>query len=681
MIRSHNIDWNHMVKTAETASFNISKYEAGDIVVLDPAGASAHITITLDAKYDMNKKSGPVHFLISSATTTYQVIIADNSLCYSFAADLTLGSATKDLTGKLFTLVSDSTKWAYEGPEDVDFEGDLSVDSLTSAGDVTVGGDVLLADGQAIEGQGSIQITTKAVAAETDGSDIDINLVAGGVAGVGAGGEGGDHATTAGAGGAANAAAAGGTGGDLNYTAGTGGAGDDDVGALGVPGVGGTLITKAGAGGAGTAATQGGADGGDNALVAGAGGVGGAATVGGVGGDAIVRPGAGGATGGGGAGADGEVKIGDADTSAIEIGNATDNPTFEFLGSSDVVIAGNLSPATGKGVEGDGNLLITTVDAAADTVGFTATYESGEGGVAVAGAGGAGGALATTAGAGGAGVSGFIGGAGGALSVSAGVGGIDADTNAGAGGALAIAGGAGGSAAVADVAAGDGGALSIAAGAGGAGGAAGAVGGSGGDTTVNAGAAGVTGGAGAGSNGNLLIGAANTSELRFGNATDNPGSEFLGTGGVTINGPLITLANTLTLAVAPTDDTAEGVKIMGVGGEAGILFGMPLYKEATATKWKIADAVQGTALYPCIGIALGSAGDGDALQILLMGTIADASRFAALTTEGAPVYLNDTVGTFSETAPSDAGDAVQRVGIVIGAATMYFNPSLNVGIV
>lgn len=113
MIRSHNIDWDDIVQTAETASFNISKYEAGEIIPLNPAGAAADITITLDSATDNSRRPGPIRFIITSATTTYQVVIAHNSLCYTFSADLTLGSALEDLTGLVFELTTDGTKWAY----------------------------------------------------------------------------------------------------------------------------------------------------------------------------------------------------------------------------------------------------------------------------------------------------------------------------------------------------------------------------------------------------------------------------------------------------------------------------------------------------------------------------------------------------------------------------------------
>ena len=114
MIRSHNLDWGYLVKSdPETSSFNISKHRPGEIIAIDPASATGDITITLDSAFARSRKPGPLTFLIVSATTTNNIIIAHNSLCYTFAADLTLGSPTEDLTGVFFELVSDGTKWTY----------------------------------------------------------------------------------------------------------------------------------------------------------------------------------------------------------------------------------------------------------------------------------------------------------------------------------------------------------------------------------------------------------------------------------------------------------------------------------------------------------------------------------------------------------------------------------------
>jgi len=693
MIRSHNIDWNYLVKTPETASFNISKYKAGEVVMLDPANASADIELTLDAVIN-----GPVFFVIKSATTTYAVKVMHNSLCYSFASDLTLGSASQDLVGKVFVLYGDDTKWSYEGPEDVDFDGDLSVDSLTSAGDITI------ADGKGVVAAGASYFKGTDAADETAGDDIDVTLAAGGdAAGAAVGGDGGSRNVTAGAGGAADDAFAAGAGGDLTYTAGAGGAGDDDAGALGVPGAGGTQTISGGAGGAGTAATQDGAAGGDNVMAAGAGGAGGVGTTSGAGGDGILRGGAAGANGGGGAGDDGKVKIGDQDTDSIEIGNATDNPETNFLGTGDVNHGGDCVVVATKKFKGLGDAELEAAEGPAETNGFDTTFIGGDGGAAAGAAkggvgggvrgyggdggaadaangGGAGGQALLVGGDGGAGSAAKAAGAGGAGAISAGAGGDDGGANAADGGGFVITAGAGGSASVADVQAGGGGDLTVAAGAGGAGGAAAAVGGDGGDLILNAGAGGATGGAGAGVHGLLQIGAANTDSIEIGNATDNPDVDFIGTGTVAMDGPLEAPMKDMSILEAPDDEAFRGITMSVTAGE-NVSAGDALYLKNDGKWWKADADVAAGPLVPSAALATADAlADAD-LVVLVYGTMRQDANWA-LATKGGVVYLGVTPGTLTQTAPANPGDAKQRLGIVTDLAdTVFFCPSIDVGIV
>lgn len=122
--------------------------------------------------------------------------------------------------------------------------------------------------------------------------------------------------------------------------------------------------------------------------------------------------------------------------------------------------------------------------------------------------------------------------------------------------AMTITGGAGGAASTG--VGGAGGSLSLSAGAGGAGDGSFA-GGAGADLTLNAGAGGADGGAGAGADGDLLLGAANTASLEFGNATDNPDHKFLGSGELQFGGSAGTANYVLTSNGAGTNPTWQAV--------------------------------------------------------------------------------------------------------------------------
>lgn len=163
---------------------------------------------------------------------------------------------------------------------------------------------------------GPVTLTPAAQAAGggTAGTNLTFTSGAGSeAAGAVAGANGGIGALAGGAGGASDGADAAGVGGASTVTGGVGGIAHTAI----VGGIGGGVTVAGGAGGAGSAGAAGGA-----------------------GGDATLNAGPGGMTGGGGAGADGAVNIADANTAAVNIGNATDNPAINILGSGDISMLG-----------------------------------------------------------------------------------------------------------------------------------------------------------------------------------------------------------------------------------------------------------------------------------------------------------------------------------------------------
>ena len=97
--------------------------------------------------------------------------------------------------------------------------------------------------------------------------------------------------------------------------------------------------------------------------------------------------------------------------------------------------------------------------------------------------------------------------------------------------------------------------------------------------------------------------------------------------------------------------------------------GAALYKAADGN-WETADA-SAAATAPCTALALAS-GTGS-LKILLQGFL---RRDAWNWTPGQILYLSETTGDITATAPTTSGAQVQVVGIAWTADIIYFNPSL-----
>lgn len=105
-----------------------------------------------------------------------------------------------------------------------------------------------------------------------------------------------------------------------------------------------------------------------------------------------------------------------------------------------------------------------------------------------------------------------------------------------------------------------------------------------------------------------------------------------------------------------------------------VVFGDLLYFDWTDKEWKKTDA-DTAATMPGLRIALEDKIDGQNCMMLVMGYIRDDDwNFT-----GAMVYAGVTPGDISSTAPTEAGDQVQRVGVARTADSLFFNPSIDVG--
>jgi hypothetical protein len=110
-------------------------------------------------------------------------------------------------------------------------------------------------------------------------------------------------------------------------------------------------------------------------------------------------------------------------------------------------------------------------------------------------------------------------------------------------------------------------------------------------------------------------------------------------------------------------------------GEA-VVFGQLLYFNWTDKEWKIAKADIATTM-PGLRIALEAKADGQTCKMLVKGYIRDDSAFEFV---GAMVYVSAaTAGAMTSTAPSTAGNQLQRVGQAKSADILFFSPSIDVG--
>ena len=128
-------------------------------------------------------------------------------------------------------------------------------------------------------------------------------------------------------------------------------------------------------------------------------------------------------------------------------------------------------------------------------------------------------------------------------------------------------------------------------------------------------------------------------------------------------------------SVLLSDHTWSGDKDLQPVGET-VAFGQLLYFNWTDKEWKLARAnVEAT--MPGTRIALESKTDGQACLMLVKGYIRDDSAFEFA---GAMVYVSAvTAGSMTSTAPSTAGNQLQRVGQAKSADILFFDPSIDVG--
>lgn len=123
------------------------------------------------------------------------------------------------------------------------------------------------------------------------------------------------------------------------------------------------------------------------------------------------------------------------------------------------------------------------------------------------------------------------------------------------------------------------------------------------------------------------------------------------------------------------DGTYTGTTITGTAG-ATLAFGDIVYLAAADSRWELADAsAASTSGSVLVGICvLAAASDGSATTILLSGNIRADTAFPSLTVS-APVYISETAGDVTNTAPTTTDSVTRVLGFGLTADSMIFNPS------
>ena len=125
----------------------------------------------------------------------------------------------------------------------------------------------------------------------------------------------------------------------------------------------------------------------------------------------------------------------------------------------------------------------------------------------------------------------------------------------------------------------------------------------------------------------------------------------------------------------PASNTTGYGVVIGFDSAGSVSAGDAVYINSSG-KVAQANAQVGSVTDPCIGIATNAGGsDGDDVYVLTHGIWRmDAETFTA----GDPVYVGESAGALTATAPSTDGDYVQRIGIAVSDDCVLVMPSMDV---
>ena len=144
------------------------------------------------------------------------------------------------------------------------------------------------------------------------------------------------------------------------------------------------------------------------------------------------------------------------------------------------------------------------------------------------------------------------------------------------------------------------------------------------------------------------------------------------TGDVTIGENTVISLNTALSA----DGKYSGLSEAGEAGEA-LVFGKLCYFNAEESYWFGADANLSAGYGNKLGICvLAASGEDEPTKILLFGKVRADSLFPTLT-EGDPVYMSETKGEITLTAPVTENSCIRKIGFGNEPNELFFYPSNN----
>ncbi|OQB09558.1 MAG: hypothetical protein BWY21_00725 [Parcubacteria group bacterium ADurb.Bin216] len=125
-------------------------------------------------------------------------------------------------------------------------------------------------------------------------------------------------------------------------------------------------------------------------------------------------------------------------------------------------------------------------------------------------------------------------------------------------------------------------------------------------------------------------------------------------------------------ATLSDDEKWSGITIAGTLG-ATIAVGDLMYLNNDDGRWELADANLSDGYDKQLGICLLAGNDGDTTEVLVYGKVRSAA-FPAFTV-GSPLYMSETEGDITHTAPVTSNSATRLIGYALTAEDLLFNPS------
>lgn len=138
----------------------------------------------------------------------------------------------------------------------------------------------------------------------------------------------------------------------------------------------------------------------------------------------------------------------------------------------------------------------------------------------------------------------------------------------------------------------------------------------------------------------------------------------------------ITLAKTLEIDGTPAvDHTATG-NITGTFNAGATIAAFELVYMASDGEWALTDASAAATGSGMLSIALEAGTDGNPMEVALSGAFVRDDTWAW--TVGAVLYMSETAGAITETAPTTTDAVVRTIGYAVTADIIYFNPASTI---